>query len=233
LGRAATRAKAKLRQATDSAGLTTPKVAPDDEEDDNEGEGDEGGAEITQKEGEGSSDGGGESERAKTAEKAGDEASLDRSGTAENGGEGKNDETKDVEKGEGEDDENYDDDEESVPPPPTAFQRMLAAATRVITGVKASPEDQAPPDPFEAYRAAEREREAAERANWFDANVQNTIFARDELRLEGPNRHLSDFSDATVLPPGIKPFPTEGPPVSACGSEYYDLKAANLDSVEE
>ena len=46
----------------------------------------------------------------------------------------------------------------------------------------------------------------------------------------GPNRHLSDFSDASVVPPAVAPFPTEGPPVRACGSVYYNPTDANLDS---
>jgi len=209
-------------------------VAPDEDdekEDEEGGDVDEEGAENAEKAADEGTSGGGDKVNT-TAENAGKEAKMSKPGTAENGEEGKSDEVKDVEKGEG-DDPDGDDDEASVPPPPTALQRMMAAATRLIAGSKAGQEDQALPGPLEAYRALERKREAAARAKWFDENVHNTIFARDELRLEGPNRHLSDFSDATVLPPGMKPFPTEGPPVSACGSEFYDLKAANLDSVED
>jgi hypothetical protein len=116
------------------------------------------------------------------------------------------------------------------PPPRTAFQRAMAFSA------KAAPlrrnRQPAPPDPLAAFRAAEQQRAAASRAVWFDATVSATLLAQDELRRQGPNRRLSDLSDATVLPPGMLPFPTDGPPVSACGSSYYDVDAANLDSVD-
>ena len=116
------------------------------------------------------------------------------------------------------------------PPPRTAFQRAMASPAKAAPLRRNC--QQAPPDPLAASRAAEQQRAAASRAAWFDATVSATLFAQDELRRQGPNRRLSDLSDATVLPPGMLPFPTDGPPVSACGSSYYDVDAANLDSVD-
>jgi hypothetical protein len=67
------------------------------------------------------------------------------------------------------------------------------------------------------------------RANWF-MDPTDGLFSRDPLRVTGPNRHLSDFSDASAVPPLVAPFPTQGPPVRACPSIYYNIPDTLLDS---
>ncbi len=52
------------------------------------------------------------------------------------------------------------------------------------------------------------------------------------MRRTGPNRHLSDLSDASTVPPRRVPFPTQGPKVAACDTVFYSSESALMDSAD-
>ena len=70
---------------------------------------------------------------------------------------------------------------------------------------------------------------AEKRAAWFE-DPTPTLWTRDPMRREGPNRHLSDLSDESAVPPRRKPPPTTGKPVAACESSFYTNENATLDA---
>lgn len=72
---------------------------------------------------------------------------------------------------------------------------------------------------------------AEKRAAWFE-DPTPTLWTRDSMRREGPNRHLSDLSDESAVPPRRKPPPTTGKPVAACESSFYTNENATLDALD-
>mmetsp|Transcript_20183 Transcript_20183/g.26280 ORF Transcript_20183/g.26280 Transcript_20183/m.26280 type:complete len:113 (+) Transcript_20183:313-651(+) len=81
------------------------------------------------------------------------------------------------------------------------------------------------------FREKDKQEKDARNALWFE-DPTPTLFEMNELRISGPNRHLSDLSDSTVIRPGMKPFTTCEHGISACASTFYNEQDANLDSVD-